>query len=105
MMGKRFLAIALAVLIGLYFDFSCPESYSADEVIIMEQKDIVLLPDDKLIDIYIDVLAEMEASKTFHATSGFTPKEYKKYRELVKYRLRLMFELHRRKLELPPSVI
>lgn len=104
-MAKRFLGIAFAVLIGLGSDFSCPVVYSAEEVIILEQKDIVLLPDDKLIDIYIDVLAEMDASKTFHATSGFTPKEYKKYKDLVKYRLRLMFELHRRKLELPPSVI
>ncbi len=104
-MGKRFLGIALAVLIGVFFDGYCLAAFPADEVTILEQKDIVLLPDDKLIEIYIDVLAEMEASKTFHATSGFTPKEYKKYKDLVKYRLRLMFELHRRKLELPPSVI
>ncbi|NTV29261.1 MAG: hypothetical protein HGA80_04185 [Candidatus Omnitrophica bacterium] len=103
-MGKKVLGAALVVWLVASSGGYSLAAFPADEVMILEQNEIVALPDDKLIDTYIDVLAEMEASKTFHATSGFTPKEYKKYKDLVRYRLKLMFELHRRKLELPPSI-
>ncbi|MBF0569281.1 MAG: hypothetical protein HQL18_00695 [Candidatus Omnitrophica bacterium] len=76
----------------------------SDELQILEQKDISALTDEKLIDSYIDVLVEMDAVKTFHATSGFMPKEYQAYKGLLKYHLLLLFEIHRRKLELPPTV-
>ncbi len=79
-------------------------AFPSDEVTVLDQKDIVALPDDKLIEAYINVLAEVEATKTFHATSGFTPKEYKKYKDIVKYRLQILFEINRRKLEIPPGL-
>ncbi|MBF0485319.1 MAG: hypothetical protein HQL16_02270 [Candidatus Omnitrophica bacterium] len=79
-------------------------AFTTDDTAILEPKEITALTDEKLTDIYIDVLAEMEASRAFHSTSGFTPKEYEKYKNLVKYRLQLLIELHRRKLELPPSI-
>ena len=75
-----------------------------DGIQVLEQKEITALTDENLMDVYIDVLVEMEASKTFHSTSGFTPKEYKKYKALLNYRLLLLFEIQRRKLELPPAV-
>jgi len=74
---------------------------SKDEVQVLEVKEIVALDDQKLLDAYMDVLVELEASKAFHVTSGFAPKEYKKYKSFLKYRMRLIFEIHRRKLEIP----
>ena len=103
-MDRKLSAIILAGLIAAFSGGPALAGFPTDEVTVLEPKDISLLTDDKLIDTYIDVLAEMDASKAFHATSGFTPKEYKKYRDLVKYRLRLIFEIHRRKLEIPPEV-
>lgn len=79
-------------------------AFPADEIQVLEPKDISALPDDKLLENYIDVLVEMEAVKTFHATSGFMPKEYQRYKEVLKYRLLLLFEINKRKLELPPAV-
>lgn len=76
-------------------------AFPSDEFQVLEVKDIMVLSDERLIEGYIDVLAEMEASKAFHTTSGFTPKEYRKYKDVIKYRLQLLFEIHRRKMELP----
>jgi hypothetical protein len=75
-----------------------------EEIKILETKDIVLLDDQKLVDAYIDAVVEIDATKTFHSTSGFTPKEFKKYKSLLKYRLQLLFEVHRRKMEIPAEV-
>ncbi len=75
-----------------------------EEVQILEAKDILLLDDQKLVDAYIDAVVEIDATKTFHSTSGFTPKEFKKYKSLLKYRLQLLFEMHRRKMEVPVEV-
>ena len=72
-----------------------------DDIEILEVKDIVKLADPKLIDTYIDVIVEMEASKTFHTTSGFTPKEYTGYKNLLRYRVQLLMEIHKRGLEAP----
>jgi hypothetical protein len=101
--------IFFAVIIGVSALTVLPASSSfaafpSDEISVLEQKDIAKLPDDKLLENYIDVLTEMEATKAFHATSGFTPKEYKKYKEIVKYRIQILFEIHRRKLEIPPAL-
>ncbi len=75
-----------------------------EEIRILEAKDILLLDDQKLTDAYIDVVVEIDATKTFHSTSGFTPKEFKAYKGLLKYRLQLLFEIHRRNLQLPPTL-
>ena len=72
-----------------------------DDIEILEVKDIVKLADPKLMDTYIDVIVEMEASKTFHTTSGFTPKEYTAYKNLLRYRIQLLMEIHKRGLEAP----
>jgi hypothetical protein len=76
----------------------------ADKTEVPAVTDLKLLSDEALIETYIDTMAEMETSKAFHTTSGFTPKEYKKYKDLVKYRLQLLFEIDRRKISLPPSL-
>ena len=76
----------------------------ADEIKVLEAKDILVLDDQKLIDAYIDAVVEIDATRTFHATSGFTPRELKKFKGLLKYRLQLLFEIHRRKMEIPAEV-
>ncbi|MBF0619040.1 MAG: hypothetical protein HQL19_02605 [Candidatus Omnitrophica bacterium] len=83
---------------------ACAAFPEEDGMVILTQKDIPQLSDEKLINAYIDVLVELDASKAFHSTSGFTPKEYNKYKDILKYRLFLLFEIQRRKLELPPMV-
>ena len=72
-----------------------------EDAAILDKKDIIKLSDEKLIDTYVDVIVEMEASKTFHATSGFTPKEYTAYKDLLRYRIQLLIEIHKRGLEAP----
>jgi hypothetical protein len=79
-------------------------SEAVDEIRILEAKDILLLDDQKLVDAYIDAVVEIDATRTFHSTSGFTPKEFKEYKKLLKYRLQLLFEVHRRKMEIPAEV-
>jgi len=70
-------------------------------VTVLDKPAIVKLSDDQLIDAYEDTLVEIEANRTFHATSGFSPKEYKDFKALLKFRLLLLVEIHGRNLELP----
>ena len=71
------------------------------DVLILDKPAIVKLSDDQLVDTYENVLVEIEANRTFHATSGFSPKEYKDFKALLKFRLLLLIEIHARNLELP----
>ena len=73
----------------------------ASDVVVLEKKDIVALADDKLIEKYMDTIVEIEASKTFHATNGFSPKDYKEFKDILKFRLYLLTEIHSRNLEIP----
>ena len=74
------------------------------EIAVLEKVDVVKLSDEKLVDAYMDVLVEIEAIKTFHVTSGFTPKQYDALKDLLKYRLRLLMEIHSRNVELPQQM-
>jgi len=74
------------------------------EIEILETKAVRQLVDEKLIDAYMDVLVELEAARSFHATSSFTPKEYKAFKDLLKYRLILLMEIHGRNLEIPSQL-
>ena len=99
-----------AVVIGLMVGFSCPwrafaaVSFPSEDIQVLDSKGIAALTDEKLTENYIDMLAEIEATRMFHMTSGFTLKEYNKYKDLIKYRVGLLFEINRRKLDTPPNV-
>jgi hypothetical protein len=98
------LALVMAVIL-----VACPPamaltSFPSEDIVVLEVKDIAVLTDEKLVDNYIDILSEIEATRAFHATSGFTLKEYAKYKDIVKYRLRMLFEINHRKLEIPAEV-
>ena len=71
------------------------------EIKIIDKKEIALLVDDKLMDVYMDTLVEIEASRAFHATSGFSTKDYKTFKDLLKFRMLLVLEIHKRNLEIP----
>ena len=70
---------------------------------ILNKKEIVKLTDAQLTDTYIDIIVEMEASRTFHTTSGFTPKEYEAYKDMLRYRIEVLMEMHKRGIE-PPAL-
>lgn len=76
------------------------------DIEVLEQSQIGELSDEDLMDKYIDVLVEMEASKTFHQNSGFSMDGYQKYKDLIRYRIWLSVEVEKRGLEVgytPPK--
>ena len=73
-------------------------------VTILEKPEIVKLTDEKMVDEYMNVVVELEAIRTFHATSGFSPAQYDEFRNLLKYRLMLLMEIHARNIEIPPQM-
>lgn len=101
-MKKIVVGVLLLVAIA-GFSFERIASAYMSDIAILERKDISKLSDDQLISTFIDVIVEMEASKTFHTTSGFTPKEYDAYKNLLRYRIELLMDIHKRGLE-PPSL-
>ncbi|MFA5087700.1 MAG: hypothetical protein WC552_01545 [Candidatus Omnitrophota bacterium] len=68
---------------------------------VLKKDAIVKLSDEGLLDRYIDVLVEVEASTTFHQTSGFKPSDYEKYKQILRYRLLLLQEIEKRNLDVP----
>src|ERR1700744_4710440 len=96
MFRKFALVIAMLVMLN---PLSMAEYPS--EVTILDKSDIVKLTDEQLIDTYENTLVELEASRSFHATSGFSPKEYRDYKALLKYRILLSVEIRGRNLEVP----
>lgn len=92
------LALSLSLIL-----LSVTPSFAAftNNVTILEKSDIGKLSDAKLIDAYQDVLVEIEATRTFHLTAGFSTKQYDEYRALLKYRLQLLMEIHSRNIEIP----
>jgi hypothetical protein len=103
-MKKLMLAVLLCLaLVGPAFA-DLPTSGMESRVIILDKTDITKLADDLLTDAYMNVLVELEAIKMFHTTSGFTPKQYDEYRNLLKYRLELLMEIHNRNIEIPQTM-
>lgn len=97
---KKAISVVLITLVLCNPAFAEFES----RVTILEKPEISKLSDDKLTDAYMDVLVELEAIKVFHTTSGFKPVQYNEYRDLLKYRLQLLMEVHSRNLELPQQM-
>jgi len=83
--------------------FLTPLSMAAfpSSVTVLDKPVIAKLSDEQLIETYENTLVEIEANRTFHATSGFSPKEFKDYKALLKFRLLLLVEIHSRNLDLP----
>ncbi len=91
-------------LILLFVFFSVlPTKSSAylSAVTVLNEKDILKLSDQGLTNIFLDVLIEIQAIDSFHRTSGYSPAEYKDYKNLLRFRYQLKSELQRRELALP----
>jgi len=71
------------------------------QIQVLDKTAIRRLSDEKLMDAYVDVLVEVEASTAFHQTSGFKPSDYRKFKDLIRYRILLKQEIEKRKLESP----
>src|ERR1017187_279148 len=96
-MFKKF---TLAMMMVLFLTPLSMAEYPSD-LTILDKPTIVKLSDDQLMDTYENTLVEIEANRSFHATSGFSPKEYKDYKAMLKFRLLLLVDIHSRNLELP----
>jgi hypothetical protein len=96
-MLKKFVLAMIMVL------FLTPVSMAGfpSDVTILDKPAIVKLNNDQLVDVYEKTLVEIEANRSFHATSGFSPKEFKDYKALLRFRLLLLVEIHSRNLDLP----
>ena len=94
---KQFLAV---VLIFMFLSIQAVFALTSD-VSVLPKEEIIKLSDEKLTDAYMDAAVEIDASKSFHTTSGFTPKQYTEYKELLKYKMLLLMEMHSRNLDIP----
>jgi hypothetical protein len=92
--------LGLAVMMVLFLTPLSMAEYPSD-VTILDRPAISRLTDDQLIDAYENALVEIQADTSFHTTSGFSPKEYKDYKALLKFRMLLLVEIHSRNLEIP----
>ena len=96
-MIKKVLTVVLVLML-----VSAPVVFAlTSDVAILPKEEIVRLSDEKLTDAYMDTVVEIEATTSFHATSGYTPKQYGDYKELLKYKMRLLMEMHGRNLDVP----
>jgi hypothetical protein len=98
--GFMYKKLALVMVMFLFLTPLAMAEYPSD-VTILDKPSISKLTDDQLIDTYESTLVEIQANTSFHTTSGFSPKEYKDYKALLKFRLLLLVEIHSRNLEIP----
>lgn len=71
------------------------------EITTATPQSIAKLSDGQLIETYINVMIELEAADKFFSNTGMKPKEYEKYKALLRYRTDLVIEIHKRELEVP----
>lgn len=67
----------------------------------LDKAAIAKLTDEQLLDVYIDVMIELEAVNTFYNNAGIAPKEYEKYKTLLRLRTDLLIEIQKREIEVP----
>ena len=100
---SRYRSALLLLALALWFVSLPRPALSAMEsnITILDRSGIKGLSDDKLLDVYIDVIVELKAIESFHTTSGFTPKEYDNYKQLLRYKILLLEQIDERKLKVP----
>ncbi len=70
-------------------------------VTILDKKDMISLTDEKLTDVYIDTVVDVQARKDFFNRFGLVGKDLDDYKAVMKYRLLLLMEIHSRNLDIP----
>lgn len=94
----------MILIVGIGSMIVSPSSAFLYQISILNKNQISELSNETLLDTYIDVLVELEASQAFHQTSGFTPKQYLQHKDLLKYRIRLVDEIQKRGLDVPGAI-
>lgn len=94
---KKIILLTLLVVLTCSYCFAFPY-----EIELLTSEETSALSDEALVDIYIEAKIEVNASKIFFGRSGFTPKDYKKYKELLGYIVRVRQEMHDRDIDAPP---
>jgi len=89
------------ILLCLFFFMATMSFAFLYEVEVLDSKAISKLSNEELADRYIDVLIELDASSTFHKVAGISPKEYQKYKKLLRYKVDLLSEIKKREMEIP----
>jgi hypothetical protein len=97
--------LMLLVLLGISVTTISWKGVAAAEFLyqvpVLDQAGISKLTDEQLINAYIDAMVELEATTIFQGRAGFNPKEFDKYKRLLRYSVDLNLEIQKRKLELP----
>lgn len=102
-MPVRKIFMMLILILGLAVTSPATASFLFEEPI-LTQDAIGKLDDKALIDTYTNVIIEEEAVKTFYENSGFSnPQEYRHFKELLHYKINLITEIEKRKLN-PPKL-
>jgi len=95
-MKKIILFLGLFVLI-------CTQAWAFLYVVnILTKEEIKKLSKEEMVDVYIEIVIERKASENFHGKAGFTPKEYNKYKDLLRFIVKLRQEMQNREMEVPP---
>ncbi len=100
---KPFTIMKKTFIFGVLFFclFSVAAQAFLFEIVLADRAVIAQWKDEELIDTYIDVMIELEAANKFFSNTGLKPKEYKKYKMLLRYRTDLLIEIQKRELILP----
>lgn len=93
--------LSLILVVGLLGAGVVPTYALPNSVKILSQEEIKGLSDENLKTAYVDALIELEAETVFYQRSGFLQKDLNDYRNLIRYRVNLMYELQNRKIEVP----
>ena len=72
------------------------------DVTVLTKDAIKKLTNDQLEEVYIQAKIEVNASSTFYGKAGFTPKEYDKYKDLLRFIINLRQEMAARDMTAPP---
>lgn len=70
-------------------------------MVMLDKKEITKLTDEKLTDVYMDTLVEVQARKDFFNRFGMVGKDLDDYKAVMKYRLILLMEIHSRNIDIP----
>ncbi len=69
----------------------------------LSKEEITQLSDQALTDAYVNAQIEILAQSKFFERAGMVPKDFEKYKELLRYRVILIQELEKRNLPIPKT--
>ena len=101
-MKKKLTSFVLVLIVFIAFNISLASASFVYSVKVLSKTEVQELKKDELVDYFVDVMIERKACETFHSRSGFSPKGYEKFKELLKVVVYLRQEMLKRGIEPPP---